>query len=148
MKACTKCDEEHPLDQFPPVVVRGRRYVGSWCRPCKLQQTREWRQANPGHHRKYALRYRYGLTEAQYEEMVQAQGGVCAICRERPLTKRSGTPTDRLHVDHDPATGQVRGLLCGNCNRGIGMLQHDPERLRAALSYLAEDNTPLELPKG
>lgn len=78
----------------------------------------------------------YGLTTDDYEAMVSAQGGVCAIC-EMPETSIAPTGKARsLSVDHDHETGAVRGLLCGRCNRAIGLFADDPDRLRAAAGYL------------
>ncbi|GAC1529093.1 MAG: hypothetical protein NVS2B6_17170 [Thermoleophilaceae bacterium] len=68
----------------------------------------------------------YGMTPAQYNDMADAQGRRCAICRDEGL----------LCVDHDHDTGVVRGLLCGNCNRALGQLKDSPQRARAAASYL------------
>lgn len=78
--------------------------------------------------------YNYNLTEEQYVGMLAAQGDACAICKdpEWPGGRKSGSP----HVDHDHTTGEVRGLLCGRCNTGIGQLGDDPARLRAAADYL------------
>lgn len=75
-------------------------------------------------------RARYGITEEQYQEMLVSQEGKCAIC-SRVL--------QRPHVDHDHATGHVRGLLCDNCNRGIGHLQENTEVLAAAIKYLKKE---------
>lgn len=62
--------------------------------------------------------------------MLATQGGRCAICRELPGRKA-------LHVDHDHASGRVRGLLCFRCNAGLGNFRDDPGTLKAALSYLS-----------
>lgn len=75
------------------------------------------------------LRYKFGITLEEYDALLDAQDGRCAICGARPEGRM-------LDVDHDHATGIVRGLLCNNCNRGIGHLGDDAERLLAAAAYL------------
>lgn len=88
----------------------------------------------------YSKRYnfsRYGITQEQFEEMFEAQGGVCAICGSA-ATPGIGPASQRLHVDHDHRTGKVRALLCNNCNRGLGYLQDDYELLLKAVAYLKE----------
>jgi len=59
---------------------------------------------------------RYGISVQEYEELLDAQAGGCALCGG---THRSGR---RLHVDHDHETGRVRGLLCYPCNQAVGRL--------------------------
>jgi len=77
--------------------------------------------------------YNYGITEEQYQAMLEAQGNACAICGSTEWPgARPGSPC----VDHDHATGKVRGLLCGHCNSGLGHFRDDQERLRAAIRYL------------
>lgn len=80
---------------------------------------------------------RFGLLPLQYQEMLAAQGNVCAIC-ERPerSTDKKGR-VKALAVDHDHETGAVRGLLCANCNKGIGNLGDNVDTLIAAAAYLA-----------
>lgn len=78
---------------------------------------------------------RYGLTVEEHDAMLAAQGGVCAICGNPPNPDGVG-PASRLHVDHDHETGEVRSLLCNECNRGIGFLKDSPALLRAAADYL------------
>lgn len=79
----------------------------------------------------------YGITVEQLEEMRVAQGGLCAICKgqSRQVNALSGKITD-LSVDHDHVTGKVRGLLCGHCNRGIGLFGDSAETVRRAAAYL------------
>ena len=98
----------------------------------RLHITR-WRAAYPEKARAVARQQvlkKYGLTEAGYTELLARQAGVCAICG-RPPVKRM------LAIDHDHATGRVRGLLCGGCNQGLGHFQDDPACLLAAASYLS-----------
>jgi hypothetical protein len=72
------------------------------------------------------LRRRYGITAEEADVMFEAQGGLCAICRTAPAA----------HVDHCPDTGEIRALLCFNCNGGLGQFKDDPEVLRAAAGYV------------
>jgi len=72
------------------------------------------------------LKNKYGLVPEVYAAMVERQGGRCAICRR----------TVRLHVDHDHATGAVRGLLCRRCNLTLGYVEDDPDLLLLAADYL------------
>lgn len=81
--------------------------------------------------RRSHLKRRFGLTLDQYDEMLQSQGGGCALCNRLPR------PGKALHVDHDHETGRVRGLLCFTCNNALGDFEDDPARLGAAISYLA-----------
>ena len=75
------------------------------------------------------LAKKYGITEQQYDDLLKAQHGVCAICGRHQHYQR-------LSVDHDHKTGRVRGLLCMQCNRGIGRFFDSPIRLRSAAEYL------------
>lgn len=75
---------------------------------------------------------RYGLSTSRYQYLLMRQDNACAIC------KRPQATTDALLVDHNHATGEVRGLLCGPCNTALGLLQDSPDVLDAALQYLEE----------
>lgn len=76
------------------------------------------------------IRSEYGLNREAYLAMVREQQSSCRICgRHEP-------DHFKLHVDHCHDTGRVRGLLCGPCNQGIGLLRHSPERLKVAIEYL------------
>lgn len=72
-----------------------------------------------------------GLTETRYREMIQEQAGLCAVCGFPPAVR------DVLFVDHCHAQNRVRGLICHNCNVGLGNFKDDPARLAAAIDYLA-----------
>lgn len=77
----------------------------------------------------YRLKTRYGISREQYEAMLEAQDGVCAIC------KGSCKTDERLSVDHSHETGKVRGLLCRSCNMRIGVLEQS-EWVESAKKYL------------
>lgn len=102
------------------------------CRSCLALSRKANRERDrAAERRRYQARGRfkpYDLTPDEYDALLARQGGVCAICRTRP-------PTD---IDHDHATGQVRGLLCRACNLLLGMANDTTERLRAAISYLID----------
>jgi Recombination endonuclease VII len=74
------------------------------------------------------LQRKYGITLEQYEQMRLDQDNKCAIC--------SNEFTKSPHTDHDHETGEVRSLLCGTCNKGLGQFKDDPELLRKAAVYI------------
>lgn len=74
---------------------------------------------------------KYGVTTEMYQEMLDAQNGVCAICLGAPVP-----PRKRLCIDHDHSTGAVRGLLCHKCNAGLGMFNDDKELIMKAIDWL------------
>ena len=88
------------------------------------------------------LQQRYRISWAAFQALLKEQHGVCAICH-RPETKkrRHSDEVRQLAVDHDHATGLIRGLLCFACNSGVGHLGDDPQRLESAARYLRK-HTP------
>ncbi len=95
-----------------------------------------WRSNNPQKIKDLGwranLKRHYGMTVEMYEDLLAAQNNACAICKATRGAKRQ-----RLHVDHDHATGRIRGLLCSACNRGIGFFKDSPNLLQTAAAYLA-----------
>src|SRR5882672_6633830 len=90
---------------------------------------RRYDATHPKAWKDYVLRATYGITLEQYNQILADQGGVCAIC--------GGPPKKRdLEVDHDHATGRVRGLLCHGCNVGIGFLCDSADLALRAAAYL------------
>lgn len=81
----------------------------------------------------------FGLTEQDYYDLLESQGGGCAICGTADNPYGWGNNQRRLPVDHDHESGRVRGILCDLCNRAIGLMQEDPERLRVAAAYLDKE---------
>ena len=125
---CPSCERVKPLPDF------GRRTGArsgrvSYCKPCYVKKIEDSRQRLHGSTRNYHLKHRYGITVEDYERMLAEQGGVCALCRERPAE----------HVDHDHLTGRVRGLLCFCCNQGLGNFRDRADVMRLAIAYLQEN---------
>lgn len=87
----------------------------------------EWYRKNPDARLRGRLR-KYGLTVPEFKTMLQSQNSLCAICH-KPDTQT------RLAVDHNHITGKIRGLLCGICNRHLGILENT-EFVEKATSYL------------
>lgn len=97
---------------------------------------REYYRRNPQRYRARWIKWRYGITQADYDRMLAAQGGVCAICECATNYSLSGKPRP-LFIDHNHATGQVRGLLCNQCNLAIGAIDDDISHARRMIKYLA-----------
>ena len=85
--------------------------------------------------RNHYLKKKYGITAADYEVIHKRQKGLCAICGRPERIVINGTRR-RLAVDHDHRTNKVRGLICHDCNRGIGLFKDDPKRLMSAARYI------------
>jgi hypothetical protein len=128
-RRCNRCTEIKPWSEFPPRDGSPEE-PASACWECARIRGREYhaRHQVKGQRRERRFRERYGITVAEYEQMLADQGGFCAICHE-PSSKS-------LHVDHDHATGVVRALLCFGCNALLGHCQDDIVRLRSAIKYL------------
>jgi hypothetical protein len=111
------------------------QYEGRHCRKCQNEKNKEWHKRNPKKLKSGQLRFKYWpecTTDGamvKYEELKTQQGNVCAICKKGELTKD-------LAVDHCHKTKRVRGLLCENCNRAIGLFKDSPELCRSASDYL------------
>ena len=149
---CTDCDVVLPWDRKSRPRLR--------CDVCLIEHTQrvgavrsaEWRQANlekarereRERYQKQAEKIRdrklgehykrlYGITRAERDAMQEAQGGLCAICKQPPDPRHQGAS---LHIDHCHATGKIRGLLCGHCNTMLGLAKDSEVILQAAIAYL------------
>lgn len=135
------CGERKPLSDFHKDKRRSDGHV-KMCKPCRkeyraawyaqnrqgqIDYSRSWKRRNRHRLAHYGRKYRHGITQAEWDAMVLAQEGRCAICE--------ATNGD-LRIDHDHTTGVIRGLLCDLCNRGIGYLRDNPDHLRRAATYL------------
>jgi len=128
-KRCSRCETTKPVSDFFR-NASARDGLGGYCKPCWTAYLKDHEDpaGRARRMRAYGLK-RFGLTIADYDAMLEGQGG-CAICLQGCATGK------RLAVDHDEATGRVRGLLCVRCNQGIGRFEHDPALLESAAAYL------------
>lgn len=83
------------------------------------------------------LRKNFGISLEDFDAIILAQGGVCAVCRQPFRHKR------HPHVDHCHTTGKIRGVLCSQCNTGIGMLRESALIMHSAIAYLDRYNETL-----
>ncbi|MCI0530036.1 MAG: endonuclease VII domain-containing protein [Nitrospira sp.] len=123
-------------------TLRRRASSKKWKNKNRLkakENAKQWRdeklRQNPLYDRAKALRLKYNMSLAEYDSMLEGQGGVCAIC---------GTDTPggmgRFPVDHNPETNKIRGILCNSCNLGIGHFKHDSNLTKLATEYLLRNN--------
>lgn len=117
-KKCSKCGIYKSLKEFSKDKSNKDALCCS-CKSCRAKYTNE-----------YDLTRRYGITLEQKRKMVEEQDGKCAIC-EKELNKGRD-----INVDHCHNKNKIRGILCNNCNRGIGLFKDNPEIIRAAINYI------------
>ncbi len=104
----------------------GRR---RYCNTCSSKHQRKYVEANPDRARRYSITY------DEYMALIERQSGCCAICGNPPQDKNQ-YGVKRLAIDHDHATGQIRGLLCYNCNVMLGHARDSVDVLQSAIAYL------------
>lgn len=126
-KECSGCHRRLQLREFYRSDARG--YLRGDCRRCNTRKSIAWRKRNSDRSHGHQIKHAYGISGTDYQVMLKAQRGRCAICRKKPVKRRLG-------VDHDHRSGRVRGLLCVKCNLAIGYLNHRPSLLAAAGRYL------------
>ena len=132
MKKCSKCTIEKPLTEFHKRKNRACGYT-SQCKSCRKKYTTK---RTKNYMRNYDLKKSYGITLDDYNSMLSKQNGCCFICETHVDDINTGRKKN-LCVDHCHKTNEVRGLLCDNCNRGIGLLRDSKELLKRAIKYLS-----------
>lgn len=137
-RICVKCHRLLPIDNFTFRTKGGLRRRE--CKDC----AKEYRQSNNSQYQErrtklhsiWLRKKKYNLSDEEFEARRAAQNNRCKLCREEFIK----TP----HVDHCHETGIVRGLLCGKCNTGLGLFNHDIKLLQLAITYLQEFHANLQ----
>ena len=125
MKKCSKCKNEKPIIDFYKSSFN-KDGLHSWCKLCLKMGIKN-----------AYLKRLYGIDLKKYEEMLFIQDGGCAICNKKEDTfLKLYNCNKSLAVDHNKTTGKIRGILCENCNRAIGLLKHNTNLLENAINYL------------
>lgn len=106
------------LDRNNEYYHRNRDRILAW--------QKGYREAHRDQRADNFIKLRYGITFYEFLALAAKTDDHCPVCKDRPAT----------HVDHDHATGKIRGVLCNNCNAGIGILGDSVERLESAKQYL------------
>jgi hypothetical protein len=139
IKICPICHKTYPLTaEFFNRNGGNKSGYHTYCKTCHVKKNLEWSRKHPKNRRKWKLKRKYGIELEWYEALFNAQGGVCAICGKAETEIGSYGPILNLSVDHDHSTGKVRGLLCTQCNRGLGVFRDDPAVLVKAAKYLLD----------
>src|SRR5581483_1565057 len=131
-KWCPACESAQPTSDFPS-NRSARDGLATYCKPCHNAKSKATAERLYGGGREYHLRRRYGLTSADVDAMIEQQGGTCATCDAKAE-----------HVDHDHATGKVRGVLCFNCNQALGNVRDSVAILSQLSTYLRRHRTSVD----
>lgn len=140
-KQCPKCGETKLISAFSN--SRGRKDGKQvYYKPCKAADNKEWGDKNPEYYKKWRgdnkdkikssqLKRIYGISLEDYSVLLEEQENKCKVCGKHEVDHHQS-----LHVDHDHNTGEIRGLLCTNCNIGLGYFKDNLTSLSNAIQYL------------
>ena len=134
-KICTKCGISKPISEFYKDKQKPTGYRPD-CKSCNKKQCANWAKNNKERHYGYDIKRKYGINLAQYKQLLESQKNRCAICGKHEYEFKT-----RFHVDHSHQTGEVRALLCVNCNHGVGAFFEDTKLLQKALNYIKKHGT-------
>lgn len=131
-KQCRKCTEIKALTCFSKSTTHKDGYYAS-CKKCRSISSSKWNKANRERTTNNSLLWKYGINLDQYQLMLTQQEGKCFCCK-----KDQSQLTQALSVDHCHTTGKVRGLLCQECNKAIGLIKDNVETAERITQYLKD----------
>jgi hypothetical protein len=130
-KRCIHCRKPLPETQEFFMYLKRYNKLDNVCRACKNYELKKWKHKHKENIHNQMIKYKFGLTSAEYANMLNKQEGKCAICGQKQLKFK-------LSVDHCHTTGKVRGLLCRTCNVGLGAFREDIQIMKSAIKYLKQ----------
>lgn len=132
LKLCTKCNRGYPpTSEYFYKDSKTKDGLNSWCRICHLSHSKKWQKENPEKVKNMQLRSKFGVSLEWYNITLEKQNHCCAICGKNEKEFKN-----KLYVDHNHETGEIRGLLCVNCNAGLGSFKESTWALNKAIQYL------------
>lgn len=124
-KRCSRCQVDKPPNQFWKDSSR-HDGLNHNCNTCSSAKFKKWKDEHPRHVKSHRLKALYGITQDEFDVMAEELNHTCPIClKEGPLA-----------VDHCHDTGKIRGLICRQCNSGLGFLGDNVETVRNLLKYM------------
>lgn len=134
-KICKRCKEEFDIYKFSKSKNNKGGY-NTKCMKCVYQAYYKDKDDVKKYREKlYQIKYYYGLNKEDYESLVKNCNNSCSICKKNAKDLSTG-----LVVDHCHETNKIRGLLCQDCNRGLGMYKENVEYMKNAIVYLDHHN--------
>jgi len=138
LKTCNVCKEMKSISQFSTDQAKMDKLCGM-CQACNQKRCNKWYSENKLRQKNNRLKQSYGVTLEEYNRILGAQAGVCAICKLPPSGAYKSAMS--LNIDHCHTTGKIRGLLCNKCNSGIGFFQESVELTAKATEYLGKGDS-------
>lgn len=139
MRICSKCKKEKSLSEFYKDKSSKDGYC-CWCKKCKDKSTKKFRKKNPewqqNYMKEYHLKNNYDISYEDFLNLYNEQNGQCGICKKYISIDIDSEKHLKANVDHNHTNKKVRGLLCENCNRAIGLLEDNITNLYNAIEYL------------
>jgi len=125
--------------EFTPETTMISKTGRRWCKTCKNEAKKTWRDINWGEKERVRAKNsktlsRYGISLEEYNSKLKAQHDLCALCN-KPFSG-SGSEINAPALDHNHSTQKLRGFIHNSCNRALGLLEDDPKLCRLAAEYL------------